>query len=299
MQQFLMLSFISLFLSLQVKTRNEIVGRWEAMETTRGGLGSTLEFGRDGSFTFPFGPLLHGTYKLDGDKLITTTFQPPPESATTKTEEIKIEGNTLIQKTEEGILSLVRLSPRAPGSPPIVGRWGMKAIYDFRRDGTFDLSSFHSSPAVVGMNKGTYKLDGNHVYITFSARDARGEPVSQEIEIRGDTLVMRLNDPPRNTLMRRIGPSNAKDPAIIGKWSVIAADGTDVFGFTEYKQNGEWVFRMPIMVRKGRYDIRGNLLTITFENADVKISRFRFESGVLVLKSPPETGPEDKFKRIE
>jgi hypothetical protein len=100
MQRILMLIFSPVFLLLQVKTSSDIVGRWEARDTTRGGLGSTLEFGPDGSFTFPFGPLLHGTYKLDGNKLILTTFQYPPKKPTTEVQEIKFEGDTLFQKTE-------------------------------------------------------------------------------------------------------------------------------------------------------------------------------------------------------
>ena len=297
MQRILMLIFSSVFLLLQVKTSSDIVGRWEAIETTSGGLGSTLEFGPDGSFTFPFGPLLHGTYKLDGNKLITTTIQSPPKKATTEVQEIKFEGDTLFQKTEYGVHKWVRLSPSSPNSSPIIGRWGMKSpIYEFRRDGTFDMSSSISS---MQIHNGRYKLNGNHLYLTVPPSSQKGlVPQRSEIEIQGDTLILRLKDG-RNTVMHRISPSNAEGPAIIGRWRVVAADGTDNLSITEYKENGEWTFRMPLRVRKGRYDIKGDLLTITFDDAEVKISRWRFEGGDLVLKSPPETGPEDKFKRIE
>jgi hypothetical protein len=293
----LMPIFSSVFLLLQVSSRGDIVGRWEAIETTRGGLGSTLKFSPDGSFTFAFGPLLTGTYKLDGDKLIVTTFQHPPEKATTEAHEIKIEGDTLFQKTEYGVYKWVRLNPSAPGSPPIVGRWGMKSpVYEFRRDGTFDMISSISS---MEIHNGTYKLNGNHLYLTVSPTGRKElVPKASEIEIQGDTLTLKLIDW-RKTVMHRISPGNAESPAIIGRWRVIAVDGTDNSGVAEYEPNGGWAYSMPISQRKGRYSIKGDLLTATFEDGAIKISTLRFEGGILVLKSPPGKGPEDRFKRIE
>jgi hypothetical protein len=282
---------------LQVKSNGDIVGRWEAMEITKGALGSTLKFSPDGSFTFAFGALPTGTYKLDGNKLIVTTFQHPPQKATTEAHEIKIEGDTLFQKTEYGVFKWVRLGPGPPDSPPVVGRWSLKtSIYEFRRNRTFDVSTSISS---MEIHNGTYKLDGKHLYLTVPPPGRKKlVPQSSEIEIQGDTLILRLNDG-RNTVMHRISPAEAEGPAIIGRWSVIAVDGTDNSTITEYKPNGEWASRMLIGQLKGRYSIKGDLLTTTFENGAIKVSSLRFESGQLVLKSPPKTGPEDRFKRIE
>ena len=297
MQRILMLTFSSVFLLLQVNSNGEIIGRWEAMETTRGGLGSTLKFSPDGSFTFGFGSLLSGTYKLDGNKLIVTTLQHPPQKATTEAHEIKIEGDTMFQKTEYGVFKWARLSPGAPDSPPIVGRWGMKtSIYEFKRNRTFNVSTSISS---MEIHNGTYKLDGNNLHLTVSP-PGRKElvPQSSKIKVQGNTLILRLNDG-RNTVMNRISPTHAEDPAIIGRWSVIAADGTDNSTITEYKANGEWASRTPIRNLKGRYSIKGDLLTTAFEDGAIKISKLRFEGGLMFLKSPPKTGPEDRFKRIE
>lgn len=297
MQRISMLIFSSVLLLLQVSSSADIVGRWEAVETTRGGLGSTLKFSPDGSVTFAFGPLLNGTYKLDGNNLIVTTFQHPPQKATTETHEIKIEADTLFQKTEYGVFKWVRLSPGAPDSPPIVGRWSMKtSIYEFRRNRTFDVSTSISS---MEIHNGTYKLDGNRLHLSVPPHGRKElVPQSSEIKIQGDTLILMLNDG-RNTVMHRISAANAAGPAIIGRWSVMAVDGTDNSTITEYKPNGEWASRMPLSQLKGRYSIKGDLLTTTFENGAIKTSSLRFESGILVLKSPPKTGPEDKFKRIE
>jgi hypothetical protein len=297
MQRILMLVISSLFLSLQVKTSGGIVGRWEAINTTKGGLGSTLQFSPDGSFTFSFGPLFNGTYKLDGNTLIISTFQSPPQKATTAVYEINIERDIMFQKTEYGVHKWARLSPAAPGSPPIVGRWGMKSpIYEFRRDGTF-----HMSTSILSMEVryGRYKLKGNHLSLNVSP-PGRKElvPQASEIEIRGDTLILRISGR-RDSVMHRISPASAESPAIVGRWRVIAIDGTDNTTITEYQPNGEWTSRMPLILRKGRYGINGDLLTTTFDDTEKKISKFRFERGILVLKSPPEMGPEDRFKRIE
>jgi hypothetical protein len=149
------------------------------------------------------------------------------------------------------------------------------------------------------IHNGTYKLDGNNLHLTVSP-PGRKElvPQSSKIKVQGNTLILRLNDG-RNTVMNRISPTHAEDPAIIGRWSVIAADGTDNSTITEYKANGEWASRTPIRNLKGRYSIKGDLLTTAFEDGAIKISKLRFEGGLMFLKSPPKTGPEDRFKRIE
>ena len=293
MQCILMFVFSSVFFLLQDKGSGEIVGRWEAMETTKG-LGSSLQFNPDGSFTYHLGSLVNGTYKLEGNKLSITASQHAPEKTRTEVLEVKIEGDTLLQKTEGGMVKLVRLIPGAANSPPIVGIWCQKTpIYEFRSDGTFDMTLSDR------IHNGTYKLDGTYLYITMSSQVAK-KSVSQrwQIDLQGDTLVLSQKGQP-DSVMHRISPSKNQRAAIIGRWHASAADGTDNLCIIEYKQNGECVFRMPIMMRKGRYDIKGGVLTNTFDDGEVKISRMRFESGVLILKSPPEEGAEEKFKRIE
>jgi hypothetical protein len=77
------------------------------------------------------------------------------------------------------------------------------------------------------IHNGTYKLDGNHLRLIVPPHGRKElVPQSSEIEVQGDTLILRLNDG-RNTVMHRISPTNAEGPAIIGRWRVIAADGTD------------------------------------------------------------------------
>jgi hypothetical protein len=187
MQCVLMFVFSSVFFLLQDKGSGGIVGRWEAMETTKG-LGSSLQFNPDGSFTYHVGSLVNGTYKLEGNKLIITASQHAPEKTRTEVLEVKIEGDTLLQKTEGGMVKLVRLIPGAANSPPIVGIWCQKTpIYEFRSDGTFDMTLSDK------IHNGTYKLDGTYLYITMSSPVAK-KSVSQrwQIDLQDDTLVLRV-----------------------------------------------------------------------------------------------------------
>ena len=307
----MLISLICVFILLpffpsQTKPNQEIVGRWEAVETTRGGLGSRLEFNRDGSITFTFGPLLHGTYKLEGSHLTTNTVQSDGKQ-TTAIQEVEIQGDTLIQSSGEmkGMkIPFDRITSRDPSSSPIVGRWRQRipvTTYDFRRDGSVFVSDSSGSKwggeTLVTM---TYKLDRNRLTMTITSLNPDvKERITQSVEgrIDGDTLIQKVEG--REYRMHRLNQSQPDKSSIIGKWIMDIPEGTDQrMPIVEYKKNGEWIFRMSLGTGKGSYSIDGDLLTTTLD-IGTRVSRFRFEKGFLFLKSPPDGGAEDRFKRIE
>ena len=53
-----------------------IVGKWESVTRTRGGIGSTLDFHSDGTVSLTPGAMLDLNYRLDGTRLVMSFIDP-------------------------------------------------------------------------------------------------------------------------------------------------------------------------------------------------------------------------------
>jgi hypothetical protein len=102
-----------------------LVGRWDAVTRSAGGIGQVMEFRADGSMMHWFAAMVEFTYVVQG-RLLITSFTPatggPAEQTTT---EIRFEGDELIQKsTQSGIETrMTRKRAGGPQDAPIVGVW--------------------------------------------------------------------------------------------------------------------------------------------------------------------------------
>ena len=119
---------ILLLLPLQSVTGSALIGEWEAViinEPAYGEMYQRWQFRQDKYFVETGGIRWRGTYRVEGHRLINSSFKFLKEA-----EEFRIEGNILILKSDEGEeLRLKRLSPRSRSTADIVGRWGEK--FDF------------------------------------------------------------------------------------------------------------------------------------------------------------------------
>jgi hypothetical protein len=103
----------------------QLVGRWDGVTRSAGGIGEIIELRADGSMTHWFAAMVEFTYVVQGF-LLTTSFTPasgaPVEQTTT---EIRFEGNVLIQRSVGSGLETRMDRKRAGGplDPPIVGVW--------------------------------------------------------------------------------------------------------------------------------------------------------------------------------
>src|SRR5262245_30827840 len=102
-----------------------VVGRWEAVTRSAGGIGQIIEFRADGSMTHWFAAMVETTYVGQGPLLI-TSFTParggPGEQTAT---EIRYERDVLIQKGPQSATE-IRMTRKRAGGPqdgPIVGVW--------------------------------------------------------------------------------------------------------------------------------------------------------------------------------
>lgn len=206
MKSLLVYVFTLLFLLLQGKITSDVIGRWEGLEKSPEGLHKRLEFNPDGSFANTVGTSFKGTYKLQGNRLIITYRSQPESDMTRETQQISIKGSTLILKVKKGQIEAIRLSPRVPNSPAIVGRWQLE-IPGFHGGATAGLWEFEFSKAgdftsniEFYPQKGHYKIDGDLLITTV---DNEAETVKFRLE--DGFLLLKSPDVGTEEKFRRIG----------------------------------------------------------------------------------------------
>jgi hypothetical protein len=100
-----------------------LVGRWDAVTRSTGGIGQIMELRADGSMTHWYAVMVEFTYVVQGSLLI-TSFTPATGGAVEQTTtEIRFEGDVLIQKSA-GSGTETRMTRKRAGGPhdtPIVG----------------------------------------------------------------------------------------------------------------------------------------------------------------------------------
>ncbi len=173
-----------------------LVGRWDAVTRSAGGIGQIIEFRGDGSMTHWYAAMVEFTYVVEGPFLI-TSFTPatggPVEQTTT---EIRFEGSVLIQKSKGSALETRMDRKRAggPQDPPIVGVWsyphdtGRTAFMLYTADGRLifrlpiraergrwsvsgDQLTLGPMPATT---RATYRVEGDQLVLT----DDQGKQVT-------------------------------------------------------------------------------------------------------------------------
>ena len=101
-----------------------VIGLWESVNTSRGGIGHTIEFRPDGTFVEATTVIVNMRYRLQGDELFVRESggkEPAKESATV----VKISERTLIQTAPDGsFVEKQRLGDRKSGESGLVGAHG-------------------------------------------------------------------------------------------------------------------------------------------------------------------------------
>lgn len=167
----------------------DIAGLWSADERTKGGLGSQWLFSGDGHVTMSFGAIVDFTYRVEGNRLI-TTFSQPGEAPEETTAEFVVGGDvlTLNPNDPETRRRMTRMGQAVGGARPIVGAWtythytGSQAIDRYSRNGSMLLSVPFQSV------EGTYKLLDGRITITLEGQ------APSEVSIRVSGSKMTLTD---------------------------------------------------------------------------------------------------------
>jgi hypothetical protein len=100
----------------------ELIGLWESPNTSKGGIGPTLELRPDGAFVEATTVMVNSRYEIAGDRL--TIHQRSPGSGETMEYKIRVEGDRLIETAKgDPAIEKERVGKAETDGPPILGVW--------------------------------------------------------------------------------------------------------------------------------------------------------------------------------
>ena len=162
---------------------NDLAGLWESHDTSKGGIGHTVEFRPDGTFVEATTVMVETVYRIAGDHLIVGES---PEKALDST--FRIEGDTLVQEGANGqTVRKERFGKAEAGSSPVLGVWrfrhdtGAIAFERYTEDGRVLLR------LPLASSTGCYKLAGDR--LAMSKRDRKD--VAIPFDLKAGELVLK------------------------------------------------------------------------------------------------------------
>jgi hypothetical protein len=191
-----------------------LVGTWDAITRSYGGLGQTALFTPDGNVGLVLGAMVEFKYKLEGDKL--TVYNDDPRNKFSQTSKLTLIGDTAIVssagKSSAGKpLKMVRLATATTGSG-LVGTWqymhytGVPGYDEYAEDGSMRLR------VPIQVQRGIYSVVGNKV--SFQILTPARENWDAEFAINGDTLAFQMGGQKHLYLRARpLIPYDVQQPA--------------------------------------------------------------------------------------
>ena len=151
-----------------------IVGKWESVARSYGGIGSTLEFHSDGTISNTPGAMVESTYRFDGSRLVMSFTDPGTGELSENTVDVHMSGDSMIQSDPKSgqEIQFVRAQAAMADTLPIVGIWsfthstGGTAFQIFTADGNMHLR------VPFRTDRGTYMLSGDTLTIVIEGQDA-------------------------------------------------------------------------------------------------------------------------------
>jgi hypothetical protein len=162
-----------------------LLGTWDAVARSSGGLGSTLSFGIDNSLTFAVGALVDMKYRHAGDSLFVID-----QEGDTRASQIKIVADTLIETRSRGAQKKMRVGA-AVAADSLLGLWsyphytGVTAFEEYTADGRLRLR------VPVRTLRGTYVTAGQTAMLHLMGDGGGDREV--KFAVSGDTLQLTWN----------------------------------------------------------------------------------------------------------
>jgi hypothetical protein len=101
-----------------------VVGRWESVDRSPGGVGEAIEFRADGTAYQVSAAMGDATYEIKDDWLITSWKDRETGKISMLANHVELEGNEMLQKDEQGnLVSRLERQSAAGSGPAIAGVW--------------------------------------------------------------------------------------------------------------------------------------------------------------------------------
>ena len=172
--------------SAQQTSSATIVGRWRSLETSKGGIGTILEFRSDGTLDFSPGAVVPMPWRIENAQLIlpSATTNGPEQKYTLKW----LGRNTLRWESPQGSTELARVGDPPDPANPILGEWienremngrPMVARYLFYPRGELLLL------IPFATQRGSYAISGSTLHLQTPRRDSESR-----FTLAGDRLTL-------------------------------------------------------------------------------------------------------------
>jgi hypothetical protein len=174
-------------LSVTPQTPASLVGTWDAIARSEGGLGETALFAPDNTVALVLGAMVDMKYMLEGDKL--TVYNNDVRDGSSQTNSVRLIGDTAIISSGGNSQKMVRLPTANPASG-LVGAWGYvhytggPGYEEYAEDGSMRLR------VPLQVQRGRYSVAGNKISFLILA-PARQE-WDAEFAINADTLRVQM-----------------------------------------------------------------------------------------------------------
>jgi hypothetical protein len=158
-----------------------LLGTWEAVNRSAGGLGSTMTFAADNTLSYTLGAMVDMQYKRSRDSL----YIIDPQNGINAFR-VSINRDTLVMTNEGREQRETRVGPPVTGADPVVGRWtyqhytGVPAYEEYTRAGEFRLR------VPIRTLQGTYAVLGDSAVLHLPGPGGGDRAV--RFTIVGDTL---------------------------------------------------------------------------------------------------------------
>ena len=183
--------------SLPSVCASDVAGLWSSISKSKGGIGTQLDLGSDGSLTQILGAVVDFAYETHDGK-ITMTFDDGVSKKTTTTQTFQLRDNALILDSGKGSEQVMQRTTQSPRSSGLVGEWN----YEHYSGGPALLrySSQRIGQLVVpmGIIRGRYDLDGRRMKVKLDGQAA----VHYDLHVNEDTLSLR-DESGKETAFRR------------------------------------------------------------------------------------------------
>ena len=163
-----------------------LVGTWEAVNRSAGGLGSTISFAPDNTMSFTMGTMVDMKYKRARDSL----YIIDPQNGV-NTFQVSIMRDTMVMVNQGREQRETRVGAPVNGADPVVGRWtylhysGVPAFEEYTPGGDFRLR------VPIRTLEGTYAAMGDSAMLHLPGQGGGDRAV--RFAVAGDTLQLIWN----------------------------------------------------------------------------------------------------------
>ncbi|HEY1951498.1 MAG TPA: hypothetical protein VGG76_01725 [Gemmatimonadaceae bacterium] len=164
-----------------------LIGTWEAITRSAGGLGATISFGPDNTLHYTLGAMVDMRYRRSRDSLYIVDPEGPVNPF-----QVTFLRDTVVMTNEGKQQRETRVTPLVPGADSIVGKWtymhytGVPAFEEYTAAGEFRLR------VPIRTLEGTWVAVGDSAMLHLPGPGGGDRAV--RFGIAGDTLLLRFDN---------------------------------------------------------------------------------------------------------